>query len=90
MIPAINLKRLHDGLASELNHAITSVIDKNEYISGVEVKKFERSFADLIASIIVYRANGTDALYIATKALNIKAGDEVIVPAMSWVSTSEV
>ena len=34
-------------------------------------------------------ANGTDALYIAMHALNVKPGDEVIVPAHSWISTSE-
>ena len=35
-------------------------------------------------------ANGTDALFIALKALNIMPGDEVIVPSFTWVSTAEV
>jgi len=67
-----------------------SVIEESAFIRGRFVTDFEQQFA---AAIGVRRcvscANGTDALYIAMRALGLGPGDEVITTAHSWISTSE-
>lgn len=91
MIPLVNLFRMHDQLKIEIDEAIKNVIENSSFIGGEHVETFEQNFASIIeCESCISCANGTDALYIATKALGIKPGDEVLVPAMSWVSTSEV
>jgi len=90
-IPQLNLKRLHNKIKNEIDSAISGIFDKSAFIGGHEVEQFEHNFSLLSeASHCISCGNGTDALYIATKSLNIKPGDEVIVPAMSWLSTSEI
>lgn len=60
------------------------------FIGGEPVHNFEKSFATAAgAEFSVSCANGTDSLLLAMKALDLKPDDEVIVPAMSWISTSE-
>ena len=73
----------------EIDDAIAQVIQASAFIRGPYVEKFEQDFSRLMGvNHCVSCANGTDALYIAMKALNIKPGDEVIVPAHSWISSS--
>ena len=61
---------------------------KSDFILGQSVRKFEINFANFTNSkFAVGCANGTDALYLALKALNLPKNSEVIVPAMTWVST---
>ncbi|MFN3211062.1 MAG: DegT/DnrJ/EryC1/StrS family aminotransferase [Roseovarius sp.] len=77
-------------LKPELDAAIAEVIRSSAFIRGPHVDTFEENFAAAIgAKHCVSCANGTDAIYIAMVALGIRPGDEVIVPAMSWISTSE-
>lgn len=77
-------------LKPEIDNAIASVIQKSTFVRGPEVEAFEANFAQLLGvDHCVSCANGTDALYIAMHALGLQAGDEVIVPAHSWISTSE-
>ena len=66
------------------------MISKSQFIRGEQVECFEEEFAQLFGMPnCVSCANGTDALFIAIKSLGIKNGDEVIVPACSWISTSQ-
>ena len=61
---------------------------KSDFVLGNSVKKFENNFSKFTNSkFSVGCANGTDALYLALKSLNIKKNSEVIVPAMTWIST---
>ena len=61
---------------------------KNDFILGNSVKVFEKNFAKFTKSkFSVGCANGTDALYLALKSLNLPKNSEVIVPAMTWIST---
>jgi Predicted pyridoxal phosphate-dependent enzyme apparently involved in regulation of cell wall biogenesis len=70
---------------------LIEVITNSQFIRGKHVEDFESTFASLIGlKHCVSCGNGTDALYIAIKSLDIKPGDEVIVPAHSWISTSEI
>ena len=61
---------------------------KSDFILGKSVKKFEINFSNFTKSkFAVGCANGTDALYMALKVLNLPKNSEVIVPAMTWIST---
>jgi dTDP-4-amino-4,6-dideoxygalactose transaminase len=89
-VPFADLHAQYLSIKGDLDAAITQVIADSSFIRGPKVEQFEAAFAQLIGTqYCVSCANGTDALYIAMKALGIHAGDEVIVPAMSWISTSE-
>lgn len=79
----------HSIIKEELNLAISNVIENSSFIRGPEIEIFEERFAALLGSrYCVSCANGTDAIYLALRALKVKPGDEVIVPAHSWISTS--
>ena len=89
-IPFVDLKAQYELLKPEIDQAIQSVIRDSAFIGGKYVTNFEANFAkklDVAHAIGV--ANGTDAIYLPLKMLGIGAGDEVIVPANSWISTSE-
>jgi dTDP-4-amino-4,6-dideoxygalactose transaminase len=73
-----------------MDDAIARVISQTAFIGGPFVKEFEEAFARYCGSDhCVGVANGTDALFIALKALGIGAGDEVITAANTFVATSE-
>jgi dTDP-4-amino-4,6-dideoxygalactose transaminase len=90
-VPFIDLTRQHAALATELTRAAASVIERAQFILGPEVSAFEREFA---ASCRVEHAigvaSGTDALHLALMALGVGPGDEVIVPAFTFVATAEM
>lgn len=89
-IPFVDLHAQYLSLKDEIDAAIARVIADSSFVRGPEVEAFESSYAKLMgAEHTVSCANGTDALYIAMKALGIKAGDEVITTAQSWISTAE-
>lgn len=89
-VPFNDLYLQHSSIREELDSVINDVITKSSFIRGEYVENFENDFAKTIGvNNCVSCANGTDALYIAMKCLNLKSGDEVIVPANSWISTSE-
>lgn len=89
-VPFNDLAAHHASLQPGLGAAIEDVIAASSFIRGPHVDSFEKSFAALIGvNRCVSCANGTDALYIAMKGLGVKAGDEVITTAHSWISTSE-
>ena len=74
----------------EIETKVLEVLRSGKYILGNELDKFENSFKEYIGSkYSVGVANGTDALEIAVKALNLKKGSEIIVPANTWISTAE-
>ena len=90
MIPFVDLKKQNYSIKSEIDLAISDVIEKSSFIRGPHVDIFERKFSQLVGrKYAVSCANGTDALYIAMKALDLKEGDEIIAPAHSWISTTE-
>lgn len=65
-------------------------IMESQFIGGKSVSTFEDKFKSLInIKYCISCANGTDGLIISLKSLNIKKGDEVLVPTKSWISTSE-
>tara|TARA_B110000003_G_C16654248_1_gene535677 strand:- start:9027 stop:10154 length:1128 start_codon:yes stop_codon:yes gene_type:complete len=89
-IPFVDLHSQYRALKKDIDSAIFNVINSSSFIRGPFVDKFEEEFAEKIGvDNCISCANGTDAIYIGLKALDIKPGDEVIVPAHSWISTSE-
>jgi dTDP-4-amino-4,6-dideoxygalactose transaminase len=90
-VPFNDLAKHHRNLEPHLSKVIADVIENSQFIRGPHVEEFEKSFSELMnIQHCISCANGTDALYIALKALELKSGQEVIVPAHSWISTSEV
>ena len=89
-IPFVDLKAQYDSIKDEIDDAIADVISKTAFIGGPFVKAFERDFAEFCkVKHCVGVGNGTDALFIALKALGIGQGDEVITAANSFIATSE-
>jgi len=78
-------------IKQEVDAGIQEVIDSCAFINGPAVKAFKKSLEDYLGvSTVIPCANGTDALQIAMMALGLQPGDEVIVPAFTYVATAEV
>ncbi|MDG2247410.1 MAG: DegT/DnrJ/EryC1/StrS family aminotransferase [Flavobacteriales bacterium] len=89
-VPFVDLKAQYQRYKSEIDSAIAQVIDQTAFISGKHAAAFEANFSDYtgVANTVAC-ANGTDSLEIILNVLGVGPGDEVIVPAISWISTSE-
>ena len=78
-------------IKEEVDRGIQEVIDSCAFINGPKVKQFQAHLESYLgANHVIPCANGTDALQIALMALDLKVGDEVIVPAFTYVATAEV
>ena len=89
-IPFVDLKAQYQSIKQEIDSAIASVVEETAFIGGPHVKAFEGAFARYCGvDHCVGVANGTDAIFIALRALDIGPGDEVITVANSFVATSE-
>lgn len=88
-IPFVTFKPLETELDKEIRDAFDRVYTRSWYIEGVEDEKFEKVFAEYCNSkYCVGVGNGLDALFLALKALNVKDGDEVIVPSNTYIATA--
>jgi dTDP-4-amino-4,6-dideoxygalactose transaminase len=89
-VPFLDLHAQYLSIKPEIDEAIASVIARTAFIRGPHVEGFEERFAAAIgAEHCVSCGNGTDAIYIALRALGLKPGDEVIAPAHTWIATTE-
>lgn len=89
-VPLVDLHAQYLSIKDEIDAAVAEVIGASAFIRGPHVDLFESRFSETVgAKHCVSCGNGTDALYIAMSALGVCPSDEVIVPAMSWISTSE-
>jgi dTDP-4-amino-4,6-dideoxygalactose transaminase len=92
-IPLVDLRAQYLSMKEELDAAVAAVVAKSAFVgTGANewVKTFEREFAEFAGRRhCMACANGTDALEIILKAAGIGPGDEVLVPALSWIATSE-
>lgn len=88
-VPYADLNRCHDALNGDLEFAMRRVLRSGRYIGGEEVAAFENAFADYSqATGAVGMANGLQALVLALKAWNIGPGDEVVLPANTFIATA--
>lgn len=89
-IPFVDLHAQYLSIKNEIDRAIADVIAETAFIGGKHVQQFEQDFAAWMnAKHMIACGNGTDTLEIILKAWGLGPGDEVIVPAMTWISTSE-
>jgi dTDP-4-amino-4,6-dideoxygalactose transaminase len=90
MIKFLDLYAQYETMRDEMDAAMRSVIESSAYIGGKAVKDFERDFGAFVgAEHCVGVANGTDAIEVILDAMKLPAGSEVIVPANSFVGSSE-
>jgi len=88
-VPHLDLKRQHRTLREEILDVVAAVIDGTEFVGGPRVATFERDLAQACGvPHCIGVANGTDALKLSLRALGVGPGDEVIVPAFTFIATS--
>lgn len=86
-----DLKAQYDVLKDEMDQAILDVVASSAYIMGPKVKEMEQAFAEYVGvKHCIACASGTDALLLALKAWNVKAGDAVFVPSFTFFASAEV
>lgn len=87
-IPFLDLKRELIPIKNEISTKINEIISKTNFILGEELEIFEKNFAKYIGvNYCIGVANGTDALEIAVKTLNLQVNDEVLTQANTYVAT---
>lgn len=88
-IPILDLKRQYQSMKAEIDSAIARVIESGQFILGPEVEAFEREIAQYLGvKHAIGVASGTDALWLALKAVGVGPGDRVIVPSFTFFATA--
>jgi dTDP-4-amino-4,6-dideoxygalactose transaminase len=90
-IQMVDLKGQYKKIQKEIDKAVFDVIHAANFINGSEVENFQQALEKYTGvQHVIPCANGTDALQIALMALDLKPGDEVIVPAFTYIASAEV
>ena len=90
-IQMVDLQSQYQHIKTEVDSAVSNVIQNANFINGQEVSDFARDFETYLSvDHVIPCANGTDALQIALMALGLKPGDEVITPSFTYIATTEV
>ena len=90
-IQMVDLKSQYLGIKTDVDNAISKVINSTQFINGDEVKGFQKELEKYMSvKHVITCGNGTDALQIAMMALGLKPGDEVITPSFTYIATTEV
>src|SRR4051794_8449189 len=88
-IPFVDLHRQYEALKLEMDAAIQRALGRCDFILGEDTQEFEKEFSVFnSAPFCVGVANGTDALYLALLALGVGSGDEVVVPANTFIASA--
>ena len=88
-IPLVDLKAQHEQVRDDVQKGWDAVLARTAFVLGDEVTEFERSFADCSGvRHCIGVANGTDALELALRAVDIGPGDEVVVPANTFIASA--
>lgn len=89
-IPLVDLAAQHREVATEVTQGLAEVLDGCDFVGGKAVAAFEQEYAEhLGVPYCVGVANGTDALELALRAVGVGPGDEVVLPANTFVATAE-
>ena len=87
-VPYLDLKSQYLSIKEEINKEVLDTLKSSSYSLGPKVEAFEKNFSAYSNSKYTVGVNsGTSALHIALQSLDIGSGDEVIVPAMTFVAT---
>lgn len=90
MIPMGDLTLQTSAIRETLDIRFDKMLEQSSFIGGHDIVEFERQFRDYVGTNeCIGVGNGTDALEIILRGLNVRSGDEVIVPAFSYAATSE-
>jgi dTDP-4-amino-4,6-dideoxygalactose transaminase len=90
-IQMVDLKTQYHRIKEEIDREVLGVIESTVFIGGAKVTAFRENLEKYLGvKHVIPCANGTDALQIAMMALGLQPGDEVIVPAFTYVATAEV
>lgn len=90
VIPPVDLTEQFQTIQADVNAAVAEVLASGQYINGPIVETFAQAFGDYVGTEHCIVCNsGTDALYLALRALNIGAGDEVITSPFTFIATAE-
>lgn len=90
-VPLLDLKPQYQSLKKQLDEAVLRVAESQYFILGPEVEKMEKEFCDYLkCRHAIGVSSGTDALLLALMAIDVKPGDEVIVPTYSFFATAGV
>ncbi len=85
----VDVSRQYEAIKHELKDSLENVMQKGHFILGDEVEQFEKEFAEFCGvKHCVGVASGTDALHLALRALGIGEGDEVLLPANTFIATA--
>ena len=88
-IPLVDLKAAHAEVADEVRAGFDRVLAATAFVGGDEVREFEREYARFAGvGHCVGVGNGTDALELALRASGVRAGDEVVLPANTFIATA--
>ncbi len=86
-----DLKTQYNTLKDEMDKAILEVVASSAYVMGPKIKEMETAFADYVGVKHCIACNsGTDALLLALKVWDVKAGDAVFVPSFTFFASAEV
>jgi dTDP-4-amino-4,6-dideoxygalactose transaminase len=89
IVPFVDLVAQYESIAEEIDQAFHEVTASAQYILGTRVERFEKEFAHFVGSEhAVGVGSGLDALRLGLLALEIGSGDEVIVPANTYIATA--
>ncbi len=89
-IPIIDLVRQHKPIMDELVDAFKKVVESGQFILGYELEQFEKEAANYLGSKYALGVgNGTDALILALRAIDVQKGDEVITTPFTFFATAE-
>lgn len=89
-VPPLDLTRQYATIETDVSAAVLQVLASGQYINGPVVASFAEAFGDYVGSSECVVCNsGTDALYLALRALNIGEGDEVITSPFTFIATAE-
>lgn len=88
-VPFNDLYTHNRSMHQEIQDAIASVIESSAFVDGPAIGEFEKRFSSFCGGEVAAVSNGTDALMLALLSLDLKPGDEVIVPAQSFIATIE-
>jgi len=88
-VPLLDLRAQHAAIKDAVMSAVSSVIDRQQFIMGPEIQQLEAAVAGLSRTKhAIGCASGTDAILLPLKALDLKPGDEVITPAFTFFATA--